>query len=178
MNRKRNILIVILIISCGLFAIAEEQPLDLTWARPNVEKVYVPPGSAVKYLGELFVQLNINGGVHIGPSFGNIWLKRYDMVDNREGKPGDPDYCKEFLCKADSVKGVLDSYCKGKNIFWEVQDNTVNMFTGDVRPGMKNILDTPLDSIKIERGDTISLVLEKLVSALTKKAKGKKEFHT
>ena len=182
MNNIKKILLITMLLSivCIMYAADEEQPFETEWSMFGNSKIYIPPGSAVKYLGELFVQLNINGGVHIGPSFGNSILKWREEDHNaylgeRGCRPGDPDYCAEFLCKADSVKGVLDRYCKGKKIFWEVKDNTVNMFTGDARPGKENLLDIPLDTVKIVQGDHMRLLFVNLISALKKKIAGKKE---
>lgn len=176
-NLRNIFLVIFLLIIIGIFYMpAEEQPLDLSWAKPNVEKVYVPPGSAIKYLGELFLQVNINGGVHIGPSLGKYWFMMDEKTNEiRVSKPGDPDYCAEFSRKVDSVKEVLDSYCNGKNIFWDVKDNTVNMFTGDAKPGNKNILDIPLNEIVVERGMTFFHVFGRVTTGIKNKMKEKKD---
>lgn len=168
--RKIVSIIVIFVLSINIHA--NEQPLNLEIVKPDTDKIYVPPGSAIKYLGELFVQLKINGGIHIGPSFTKT-MDKWDKFDKkrykaRGSRPGDPDYCIEFLTKADSVKGALDRYCKGKNIFWEVKDNTVNMFTGDVLPGKENILDIPLGTIKIQEYFTLWDVMGAIAIAIKK----------
>jgi len=168
--------------------VINEQPLHTDWGDPfGGNRVYVPPGSAIKYLGELFVQLQINGGVHIGPSFANCrykWGFDEKTQEMKGSRPGDPDYCEEFLCKAgsvkelldtDSVKEVLDEYCKGKNIFWKVHDNTVNMFTGDARPGKENLLDIPLGTVKFEQGFTLFAIMSELCTVINKKRKKEKE---
>ena len=57
-----------------------EYDLDAT-----VESVYVPPGSAYNFLGLLFSELQINGGIELGNLYGEV-LKRKRNPDTETAR--------------------------------------------------------------------------------------------
>lgn len=148
MFRVSGIIIIPLVVLCGLpcpVACAEEQPLNLDM---KVDSVCVPPGSACNFLGLLFAQLGINGGVELG-TLSKDSRKPGDegvgMVVQMAGapgeemvirsgagyaRPGDPVYMAEFRARDESIRKVLADYCgANKQLSWAVRDDVVNILS-------------------------------------------------
>ncbi len=181
------VLIAVLLAAAGPAAHAEEKPLNLDL---RVDSVYVPPGSACNFLGLLFAQLRINGGVELGTlSTGprKPGDEGSEMVIEMEGapgeemvlrsgvdyaRPGDPVYMAEFQANKESVRKILADYCgANKQLSWAVRDDVVNIFSSAQPDKEKNPLDFVVKEVRFGQGTSLEECLASMIRLLRDQSK-------